>query len=73
MVYDKPYGTSTESFEELEALVDGVLDEDQVFRIDRFLGKEATQDLHVLRFGNERFGGVWRAAHAAGGQVGVAG
>ena len=33
-------------------------DEEQVFRIDHFLGKEATQNLHVLRFANELFGGI---------------
>jgi glucose-6-phosphate 1-dehydrogenase len=69
VVYEKPYGTSPESFEELDALVHEVLDEDQVFRIDHFLGKEATQDLHVLRFGNELFGGVWNAAHVAEVQI----
>ena len=30
----------------------GVLDEEQVYRLDHFLGKEATQNLHVLRFAN---------------------
>nr|WP_246803480.1 glucose-6-phosphate dehydrogenase [Cellulomonas hominis] len=71
VVYEKPYGTSPESFEELDALVHEVLDEDQVFRIDHFLGKEATQNLHVLRFANELFGGVWSREHVAQVQVDV--
>lgn len=71
VVYEKPYGTSPESFEELDALVHEVLDEDQVFRIDHFLGKEATQNLHVLRFGNELFGGAWSREHVAQVQVDV--
>jgi glucose-6-phosphate 1-dehydrogenase len=71
VVYEKPYGTSPESFEELDALVHEVLDEDQVFRIDHFLGKEATQNLHVLRFGNELFGGVWSREHVAQVQIDV--
>lgn len=71
VVYEKPYGTSPEDFEELDALVHEVLDEDQVFRIDHFLGKEATQNLHVLRFANELFGGVWNAEHVEQVQVDV--
>jgi glucose-6-phosphate 1-dehydrogenase len=63
VVYEKPYGTSPESFRELDELVLSVLDEDQVFRIDHFLGKEGTQDLHVLRFANELFHGVWSREH----------
>jgi glucose-6-phosphate 1-dehydrogenase len=59
VVYEKPYGTSAESFRELDDLVLGVLDEEQVFRIDHFLGKEGTQELHVLRFANRLFEQVW--------------
>jgi glucose-6-phosphate 1-dehydrogenase len=40
-------------------VVHGVLDEDQVYRLDHFLGKEATQNLHVLRFTNAIIGDVW--------------
>jgi glucose-6-phosphate 1-dehydrogenase len=36
-----------------------VLDEQQVYRIDHFLGKEATQDLHLLRFANGLFSAMW--------------
>lgn len=71
VVYEKPYGTSPESFAELDALVHEVLDEEQVFRIDHFLGKEATQNLHVLRFANELFGGVWSREHVAQVQIDV--
>lgn len=59
VVFEKPYGTSLESFRELDTLVHSVMDEEQVYRIDHFLGKEATQNLHVLRFGNELVGRVW--------------
>jgi glucose-6-phosphate 1-dehydrogenase len=63
VVYEKPYGTSPDSFRELDELVHSVLDEDQVFRIDHFLGKEGTQDLHVLRFTNELFSQIWSREH----------
>jgi glucose-6-phosphate 1-dehydrogenase len=59
VVYEKPFGTSPQSFRELDRAVHSVLDEEQVYRIDHFLGKEATQDLHVLRFANGLFAGMW--------------
>src|SRR4051812_23514277 len=71
VVYEKPYGTSPESFRELDELVLSVLDEDQVFRIVHFLGKEGTQDLHVLRFANRMFSQVWSAEHVAEVQIDV--
>ena len=40
-----------------------VLEEEQVFRIDHFLGKEAVQNLHVVRFANELFGSIWDRHH----------
>jgi glucose-6-phosphate 1-dehydrogenase len=52
IVYEKPFGTSMASFRELDQAVHAVLDESQIFRIDHFLGKEATQDIHGIRFGN---------------------
>jgi glucose-6-phosphate 1-dehydrogenase len=59
VVYEKPFGTSGESFRQLDETVHRVLDERQIFRIDHFLGKEATQNLHVLRFANGLFDAVW--------------
>jgi glucose-6-phosphate 1-dehydrogenase len=71
VVYEKPYGTSPESFRELDQLVLSVLDEEQVFRIDHFLGKEGTQDLHVLRFANQLFHHVWGREHVTQVQIDV--
>ncbi len=48
-----------------------VLDEEQVFRIDHFLGKEGTQDLHVLRFANGLFEHVWDREHVRQVQIDV--
>lgn len=59
VVYEKPFGTSMQGFRDLDRIVHRVLDERQVYRIDHFLGKEATQDLHVLRFANGLFDGMW--------------
>ena len=71
IVYEKPYGRDQASFEELDALVKDVLDEDQVFRIDHFLGKEAVQAIYVLRFGNHLIGSEWDRHSVAQVQIDV--
>ena len=71
VVYEKPFGTSPESFRELDEVVHSVLDESQVYRIDHFLGKEATQNLHVLRFANGLFHAMWNAEHVQAVQIDV--
>ena len=71
MVYEKPFGTSPEEFRALDRVVHSVLDEQQVYRIDHFLGKEATQDLHVLRFANGLFAAMWNREHIESVQIDV--
>ena len=71
VVYEKPYGTDPESFKELDELVLSVMKEEQVYRIDHFLGKEATQNLHVLRFANRMIGNVWCGEHVEQIQIDV--
>ncbi|HEY2237253.1 MAG TPA: hypothetical protein VGI21_00625 [Streptosporangiaceae bacterium] len=71
VVYEKPFGTSQQNFEALDQVVHSVLDESQVYRIDHFLGKEATQDLHVLRFANGLFAAMWSSEHIESVQIDV--
>jgi glucose-6-phosphate 1-dehydrogenase len=71
VVYEKPFGTSRESFRELDRVVHSVLDEQQVYRIDHFLGKEATQDLHLLRFANGSSAAYWNRDHVESVQIDV--
>jgi glucose-6-phosphate 1-dehydrogenase len=71
VVYEKPFGTSPESFRALDRTVHSVLEERQVYRIDHFLGKEATQDLHVMRFANELFAAMWNREHIESVQIDV--
>jgi glucose-6-phosphate 1-dehydrogenase len=71
VVYEKPFGTSGQKFRELDDVVHSVLDEEQVYRIDHFLGKEATQDLHVLRFANGLFDAMWHRGHVRAVQIDV--
>ena len=70
-VYEKPFGTSPAGFRALDRCVHSVLDEQQVYRIDHFLGKEATQDLHLLRFANELFAAMWNREHVESVQIDV--
>ena len=71
VVYEKPFGTSGEAFRELDQVVHSVLDEQQVYRIDHFLGKEATQDLHLLRFANGSAAAFWNRDHVESVQIDV--
>jgi len=71
VVYEKPFGTSGDDFRELDQVVHSVLDEQQVYRIDHFLGKEATQDLHLLRFANGLFASSWDCEHIESVQIDV--
>jgi glucose-6-phosphate 1-dehydrogenase len=71
VVYEKPFGTSKEAFHELDDVVHSMLDEQQVYRIDHFLGKEATQDLHLLRFANASSASCWDREHVESVQIDV--
>jgi glucose-6-phosphate 1-dehydrogenase len=71
VVYEKPFGTSRAGFRELDQVVHSVLDEQQVYRIDHFLGKEATQDLHLLRFANGSSAAYWNREHVESVQIDV--
>jgi glucose-6-phosphate 1-dehydrogenase len=71
VVYEKPFGTSAQAFRVLDRQVHAVLDEQQVYRIDHFLGKEATQDLHTLRFANGLFAAMWDRKHVESVQIDV--
>ncbi|MFD0520732.1 glucose-6-phosphate dehydrogenase [Paractinoplanes durhamensis] len=71
VVYEKPFGTSPDAFRKLNRQVHAVLDESQVYRIDHFLGKEATQQLHAMRFANTAFSALWSREHVESVQIDV--
>jgi glucose-6-phosphate 1-dehydrogenase len=71
VVYEKPFGTSMESFTELDRIAHETFEESQIYRIDHFLGKEAAQNIHVLRFANGLFAGAWDHTHIESVQIDV--
>ena len=59
VVLEKPVGRDLKSFREIDDAVGHAFREDQVFRIDHYLGKETVQNLIALRFGNTVFEPLW--------------
>ncbi len=71
VIMEKPFGTDLASAEALNATVHRVFNEEQVFRIDHFLGKEAVQNILALRFANGLFEPIWNRDHIAHVQIDV--
>ena len=59
LVAEKPFGTDLATARELHDVLCSAFAEDQVFRIDHFLGKEAVQNILALRFANGLFEPAW--------------
>jgi glucose-6-phosphate 1-dehydrogenase len=59
IIIEKPFGHDLESARALNDEVNKVFGEDQVFRIDHYLGKETVQNILVFRFANGIFENVW--------------
>ena len=59
LIIEKPFGHDLESATALNQALHEVLDEDCIFRIDHYLGKETVQNLLVFRFGNSIWERLW--------------
>jgi len=59
VVIEKPFGHSLDSARELNASILRTLHEDQIFRIDHFLGKDTVQSIMAFRFANGLFEPIW--------------
>ena len=59
IVIEKPYGRDLQTAIDLEKLVHTVFKENQIYRIDHYLGKETVQNILVLRFANGIFEPIW--------------
>ncbi len=71
IVIEKPIGHSLESALAINSTIGAAFSEEQVFRIDHYLGKETVQNLMALRFANALFEPVWRSAHIDHVQISV--
>jgi glucose-6-phosphate 1-dehydrogenase len=72
VVIEKPFGHDLESARALNAELCRVLDEEQILRIDHYLGKEPVMDIAYLRFANSLLEPVWNREHVGHVQVTIA-
>ena len=72
VIVEKPFGHDLPSARALNKGILKVLSEDQIYRIDHFLGKEPVQNIMVLRFANGIFEPLWRRDHIEHVQITVA-
>src|SRR5215813_12454638 len=59
VIIEKPFGHDLESARSLNRQIKAVLSEDQIYRIDHYLGKETVQNIMVFRFDNAIFEPIW--------------
>ncbi|QPC81389.1 glucose-6-phosphate dehydrogenase [Phototrophicus methaneseepsis] len=72
IIIEKPFGTDLESAKELNKVVHNTFQEDQVYRIDHYLGKETAQNILFFRFANTIFEPVWSRNYIDNVQITVA-
>ena len=72
LVIEKPFGTDLVSAQRLNHAVHEVFQENQIYRIDHYLGKETVQNLLVLRFANSIFEPIWNRNYIDHVQITVA-
>ena len=69
VVVEKPFGRDLETAIELNNSLKKLLPEDQIYRIDHYLGKESVEDLLVFRFANTLFEPVWNRNYISNIQI----
>lgn len=72
VVLEKPLGTDLKSSQEINAAVGAFYKEEQIYRIDHYLGKEALQNMLALRFGNVMFEPLWSNKYVKSVQLTIA-
>ncbi|MGB8909876.1 MAG: glucose-6-phosphate dehydrogenase [Candidatus Cybelea sp.] len=69
IVVEKPFGTDLESARKLQHAVEAVFPENEIYRIDHYLGKEPVQDIIALRFANTIFEPIWNRNYVQNVQI----
>lgn len=69
LVIEKPFGYDLPSAEKLNEQIREVFKEEEIYRIDHYLGKEMVQNIEVIRFGNAFFEPLWNNKHIANVQI----
>lgn len=59
LMIEKPFGSSYDTAEALQNELSEAFDENQIYRIDHYLGKEMVQNIAAVRFGNPLFDAAW--------------
>ncbi len=72
VIIEKPFGYDLVSAGELNAQINAVFDESQVYRIDHYLGKETVQNVMTLRFANAIFEPLWNRRYVDSVQITMA-
>ena len=72
VVIEKPFGTDLATAQSLNESIHKTFREDQIYRIDHYLGKETVQNILVLRFGNTIFEPIWNRNYVDHVQITVA-
>ena len=72
LVIEKPFGTDLETARTLNRRLLSIFSENQLYRIDHYLGKETVQNIMVLRFANGLFEPLWNRDHIDHVQITVA-
>jgi glucose-6-phosphate 1-dehydrogenase len=72
VIIEKPFGRDLDSARALNKEIRTVLSEDQIYRIDHYLGKETVQNMMVFRFGNGIFEPIWNRRYIDHVQITVA-
>ncbi|KAF8927813.1 Glucose-6-phosphate 1-dehydrogenase [Dissophora ornata] len=69
LIVEKPFGMDLESSRTLSKALGALYREDEIYRIDHYLGKEMVKNLMILRFSNAIFGSCWDKEHISNVQI----